>query len=381
MVRIELKLPIASSLLNESIYEGLLYMIRNVDAVGFNVRNVTVDNDVFTKIFNKLKTQVDIRTTGRNDIVPINKLLQCFNIKAEDHITNYSQLIETLRKNSNLLNIDRERINLSMKIERNAMLIDLDRREGIALQLFKADRYTGLTSIELDLSTEQLTLYFSKEAVLIALLGICSSFIIRSGEYYYFLFFSPEEIAFLLSRSSKELLDKYFIVKSKVIDELGRIISKTSLLSEVLLTDIMLSLEIYRLMRRENLDKISFLMFKLALEGATYKIYELTPITIYREPPFIKIAEKHYRDAYKLIDILYNHVFNPEGAVLKRLSTIGTYKIASEVGSLVHAMYGLYRFVVLGNPEGWYVFLRGIKDAYEASRNEEYLNLISRLPT
>jgi hypothetical protein len=56
----------------------------------------------------------------------------------------------------------------------------IDKNEITAPQLLKVERYTGITSLESNLSTRQITIRCSREILLLALLGIYSSFVITT---------------------------------------------------------------------------------------------------------------------------------------------------------------------------------------------------------
>jgi hypothetical protein len=163
---------------------------------------------------------------------------------------------------------------------------------------------------------------------------------------------------------------------------LSEVLNKTTL-NELILLEIYLNAEIRRLMEERNLDKISLILFKISPEGQTYKVYELIPITIYREEQlFHEIVKRYFKNPEKFLENLSN-ALNPDSVIFDALKNLNKYDEANDV---LKAIYGLYRFIVLGNAEGWYEFIREMTNAYrklenstkpqEKRRYKEYIGIV-----
>ncbi len=390
MFEISLNFPINTSLLSEILYEGLLYLTLNstYKQVRLNYLKLKDFRDAIRSLNEEKLSRVQVRLTP-NDYKPLGKLLSFLGLKKPLPYRNYSDILLILKRNIDEINV-KSKVNISISIGQN-MLIDVkSKEEGVALpQIFKIDRYTGLSSLETKLMLKQITAYVSKEVALILILGLYSSFVARvvqqlgrgrRNEIYYFLMFSPEEINKLLSLGSESiaLIRSLFLIKDLAKDVLEKIVSKTSL-NEALAVELSLNLRIREALRKYNLEKVSFILFKVALEGRTYKIYEQTPITIYRVPPFIRILGRFFRDPESIAGRI-SRVLRPGREVLRALSNPDS----DEHGDIVEAVIGLYRFVVLGDPAGWYLFTRKLMDAHNAALkrktyNNEYARLLSNL--
>ena len=286
-------------------------------------------------------------------------------------------------------NIDLRNLDLKPKIVKDSskykLIIGSDRVTG--LQIFGCDRFSGFTSLETDYTTSQVTIYTSPEVALILLFGLASSFVIATNGCYYFLFFSQEEIVSLYN-FSKDSLRKYYLVKDKVIEILREIYLRT-IVNEVAITELALRLDIQDLMIRHNLDKVSFTLFKIALEGNTYKIYEQIPIRIYRKIAFAEVVERYFRNPDDFIRRL-SEIFDKSKN--RRLWDALKNKDSPnypEGDNVLKAMQGLYKFVILGDLQGYYQFVREIFNCYRIyerpkNRGEEkirdyYRSILERL--
>ena len=384
MVKIKLNLPIDLTFLSEVIYEGILFSILK-SSPNFNFKEIIIEPDFLPKAYGELdEAKIDsIRIVmSGNDSINF-KIFEKLNLMGIRSRKTYYDLIKVLKTHSSSLT-SKEEIDLGVKTTKRDVLIDIEnKKEGLsAPQLFKIDRYTGITSLDTEYTSQQLTFYFSKEVALIALLGVYSSFVTtikqQKQTYHYFLFFSPDEIVRMLSEGKEGLIEKYFLIKDKAAKELREIIGKSSL-SELIITEIGLNVELQNMMVRENLDKMSLILFKIAPEGQTYKIYEQIPITIFRETIFYKISEKHFRDPMKLSERL-SEVLSPDGIVLKTLSTLNRQNKAEEADNVLKAIQNLYKFIILGDLQGWFGFLRELWNAHEKRKDSKgrskYLSLI-----
>ncbi len=389
MVRVMLHLPPDSTFLSEVLYGGLMFLLKN--ASKFNSAEIDFSPDFLSKVYSSLDDEridsIRIVMSGNDSINA--KIFEKFDLNVKSRKT-YYDLIKLLKDNADKLT-SKEEINVELKVHKKDILMDASSKsDGIAApQLFKVDRYTGLSSLDTNYTSQQLTFYFSKEIALIALLGIYSSFVIsvrqQQQTYHYFLFFSPDEIAGIMN-SDRRFVEKLFLVKDEVAEQLRSLLSNSTL-NELLLVELTLNLELQRLMERENLDKVSLILFKVAPEGQTYKIYEQIPITVHRNPAFYTIAERYFRDAAAFCEKLGKALTSD--AILKTLASMNRKNKYSEADNVLKAIQMIYRFVVLGDTQGWFGFLREMHNAYsklanssdgrERKRAKNYLNLVKFL--
>jgi len=296
MPKVKLFMPADSTFLSSVIHEGLLYLIKNYSQ-NFGLKEIDFNPNFLSRAYSQLDDErinkIRIAMAGNDNLN--SKLFEKLGSNLKSKKTYYDLLV-MLKSNSNIIK-ERDPIELGQRISGKDHLIGIGKKsDGIAApQLLKIDRYTGFTSLETPYTSKQFTLYISPEVALIYLIGIYSSFAgsikQQDKNYYFFLFLSPDEILKLLAEGNRNLLDAYMKVKNFAMEELEKVISRYPL-NELIAIELALNLEIRRLMDSENLDKLSLLLFKIALEGNTYKIYETLPLEIYRTMPFHTIAEK-----------------------------------------------------------------------------------------
>jgi len=377
MVKVILTLPRDSSFLSSVLYEGLLSSTLHVKAE-YDGLSLNLPDDFLSIAFRRLEedriSEMRIAMSG-NDNVNVT-IFRAYRIQEKSKKTFYD-LILKLKSNTDVLKVKKDSIRLVIEFKRKDMIIDEKetfdangkKKPISAPQLFKIERYTGISSLESSYTSQQVTIYTSKEVLLIFLLGLYSSFITsvrqQNQQNYFFLTFSPEEIENMLNNlNDREFVKKLFRTKEGVMKILKDALNKTSL-EEMILLEIYLNVEIRRLMEKENLDKISTILFKISLEGQTYKIYEQIPITIYREQSFHEIIRRYFKNPEKFLKNL-SEVLSPDGIIFDALKNVDRY---DEANNVLKAVYGLYRFIVLGNVEGWYEFLREINNAYRKLEN------------
>jgi len=399
---VEISLPVDSTFLSEVIYEGLLQYLSHDKSF----------SKAFSEAFERIPKDKKLTLSG-NDISMIKRirgkenlrigfpeqLLQLLDDKYSSEVI--YERVKNKENYTNLLSADfiKELLECrglnDVKLEGDFSLIlkkgevVIGRKEITAPQILKVDRYTGYTSLETEFVSSQLTLYISKEVTLLFLLGIYSSFITtfrqQQQAYYYFLFFSPDEILKLLSESSN-VIRKYFLVKDAVVEKLATILGKSTS-NELLLLEVFLSVELQELMDREQLDKISLVLFKIAPEGQTYKIYEQIPITIFRRPNFYRIVEKYFRDPQEFCRKL-SDALAPNKTIFKALASLNAKNKFSEADNVLRAIQELYRFVILGDAQGWFGFVRELWNCYsklanssdtrERKRSKDYIEIVQK---
>ncbi|MGC8912006.1 MAG: hypothetical protein ACP5K8_08015 [Nitrososphaeria archaeon] len=392
MVRIKLLFPIDSTFLSEVIYEGLLYTISMSGNI-FNAKEAQVEDKFLQTLFEELEPEsyevMKIILTGNDTVnTEIFKKYGLSNIKSKKTL---SDLFRVLKENSTYL-ISKDEINLKQSIKGTDVLFDVDsRKEGISLQLLKLDRYTGLTTTELNYTSKQLTSYFSKELILISLIGLYSSYvatitsITSKGpmQTHYFLFFSPDEILNLLSKGDKVFLKKLLV---NIKGEAKNVIKETlsySQSNEIILLELMLNMKIHELMRNENLEKISTVLFKICPEGQTYKVYEVIPLTMFRDTIFNYKVKEYFGDRYEdFIEAV--QTFLKDKYVRKALLSLNSKRKSDESDNILYAVQHLYKFVTLGDIQGLYNFLREIWNAHEKTKDKyasnPYLTILKYFP-
>jgi hypothetical protein len=324
-----------------------------------------IDPKDLAAIYNNLDQQrigkIRLFITG-NDKSPISKFLELYKISSKAKISSYDNIISTLKENADKLIIKQNKITLQFSLERRNVSIGgrkLNKDTGISLQLFKVERYTGITSTELKYSTKQLTTYLSPETSLIGLLGIYSSYIqtVKEKNFnYYFLLFDSQEIADILN--SNKNVENIMNMKNTVRDELAKVIGK-HFSEELMIAEILVNVALQDEMVKNNLEKLSLILVRIAHEGRTYKIYQIIPLTIMKR----KFSSK----------ILYS-IIDPDGFLLSRLSKRDNI----EYNNLIMAINGLYRYVILNDQQGLFTMIRELHNAYHKVRNDKKLEKIAK---
>lgn len=423
MATIRMKLPIDLSLTNMLLYEGLLYLLAEGPSKDFNLLPAIDDGflvqarfddgflvQVFDKIYRKMEnsqknkfiddvelTSNDTRNAKKDKRKSmLIKLLEKYNILEEfqkrrppkryfsigDLIYVFSKNI----KNISLANV----IYISMNIDKDVVYYGSNSKEDVvSLQLFKVDRYTGFSSTEAHYTSKQLTSRFSMEVFVIALLGLYSSIVMSKNDKYYFMFFSPSETIYILSKGDRNVLRSYWNIKQKV----GEIVSKafkTARSNEVMMLEVMLNVELHDLLVREDINRVSLVLFRVDREGRTYKIYELIPLTVYRDTLFHRKIEEYFDYPERVMHSVRD--FLRSGHILTALEN----REREDTSNVLVALQSIYRFIILGDIQAWYSFVRELSNAKKKlesespkskreleKRNElleSYRRLLSRLP-
>lgn len=319
-------------------------------------------------------TSEDIVSIGKNDKNFFEKLENLYNIRIFPQNLYKKPLPIILFFFENLLrNIESFPENISTEIRITRENFEIGGKEVTGLQIFKCDRFTGLTTSEGNYTTRKFTLRTSKEVSILLLAGLVSSYITKAKNYYLFLFFSQED--FLRICNIPELLEKYYLIKENIIELLRKTYSRT-IISENVLLEILLNTKIQELLDQYNLDKVSFILFRIARERQTYtyKIYEQQYLSIQRNFPFRELVEKYFRHPIELIRRLNNVIKDKNSELWKACRRFWHERGGGESDNAFRAIQGLYRFVVLGDLSGYYQFLREIRNCYEKSNGDSTRN-------
>ncbi|MEM3404149.1 MAG: hypothetical protein QXJ17_06420 [Nitrososphaeria archaeon] len=381
MVRIKLELPIDSTFLSETIYEGLLFAIAKSNSVrNFNTQQIEFEDAFLSNSFKEAEdyANVKITLTGNDNInTELFKKLGLTEVKSDKKI---NQLFERLHENAEGLNSKSE-IEIAYKLKGRIVLFDVeDKKEGLSLQLLKVDRYTGFTSIETTYTCQQLTSYFSKELILISLLGVYSSHVhtlhmptARGLQpAYYFLFFSPDETMNLFSGYNTALVDRLISIKNRVKKVLRETLEYSSL-NEILCLQLILDLEIHKQMENDNLDKLSLILFRVNPEGHTYKIYEVLPLILHRQTLFHSKVREFFGDNSESF-VKAVSTFLSDRRIRSVLASLNKRTRMNETDQILKAIQYLYRFVVIGDASGLSNFIRSVAEAHEKCKDNKGLS-------
>ncbi|MEM4591684.1 MAG: hypothetical protein QW555_07645 [Nitrososphaerota archaeon] len=375
-VNITVGLPLNDTLTNLLIYEGLIYLMSKVPAK-VETDKITIPRDGIAKVYSKLDeeimNEINVSTVGRNDNDSLKRFLDWLGISGKElreklqslstdnrrrkgvsQIKNYRELLYILNRSHEKLRFSADTIFIGADIGKRRITIgDVKGDKGITLQLMKSERYTGLTSTEHEYTTSQLTTYVSPEVLLVAMLGLYSSFVCRNANTYYFLFFSPVEMGEMLS-SIKDI-EKMVLIKNGIRETLEEVIRR-QFMGELILAEIYLSAKLEAELAENNVKSISLLLLRINHEGQTYKVYEAIPLTIF---------SREARELYRVLE----KIIAPGSIVLDRLRNSDNV----EHSNLVSAIIGLYRFVILDDKYGIYHALRELHNAYVKVKGDKKL--------
>ena len=368
-IEITLGFPVDSTFLSEITYEGILYLLKLGLATTIKQKTIKVDEDAFDVALKKLNgnniNRIRIVMSGNDNF---NKLPNLFGIKEKSKKT-FRDLLHVLSINSGSLYGLRDKVELNLWEKGKKIYFGSGaEKDRLTAQLTKIDRYTGFSSLETPYTSIQLTMYLSKEVALLTLLGIYSSFIttvrLENETSHYFVFFSPSETQRLLLQNGgtvRNLLE----LKDSIKERFSEILRAK--VNELLPIETSINLSLIEKMNERKVESISLLLFKVNSEGQTYKIYEKIPLTVHREPTFLKILENLARkDPKKIIEKL-NEIFKPNNLVFRAL----TQPNRVDHENVLKAILSLHRFVVAGDPQGWFMFLRELSDASIKSTEKE----------
>jgi hypothetical protein len=369
------------------LHEGLLRSIKSSQAKKISSFEVELPDTFLQEAYRSLSNEIqEIRLpfAGKNDRGSLDKLCKKLGVSIERQ--SFGNLLIKMKEQNSKLLITKPQINLQLKPSHQSILIDIEdkEKESFTFQIFKADRYTGLSSLEERYTSSQLTNRLSFEATIISLLGLASSYISGYNNNYYFLFLSPDEASSLISQTDSSLIDKYFRIKDEVVSAIRAYIN-SAICNEVLSFELMLNTTLQKLVLQENLNKISLVLFRVAMEGGqTYKLYEILPITIYGNSVFNEKVEAYIRRPQEFITCV-ERMLDPKGVIIRALNSISRGKPFIEANNVLSFILYLYRFVTFGSIESLYASIRELLNAYEKTkkesqdRSEVYLALMKHL--
>ncbi len=390
MVKVKFNLPPDTTFLSSVLYEGVLHATSRY-SLNYSYKEAEFKPEFLKEAFKDLRQEeynnIRITLTGNDNINEL--LFKKFNIPVKIQNKTLRDTFKNLNENFNLLSIDKEEISLQQVERKGNILMDVNKKEeGISFQLLKTDRYTGFSSLETGYMDKQFTLYLSKELTLIALLGIHYSYVYTSRENnkdnIYFLFNSPDQISELLSKNDKNYINTILDLKENIKSAIRKILQKIYL-PELILLELLFNIELVNKIRSGNLDKISTMLFRIKREGNTYKIYEVTPITVFKDSVFTEKIREYFRNS---TDTFIKAIsgFLKNSYVLNALGSFNMKRKIDEADNILRAVQNLYKFVILGDSQALYGFIRELWNAYnktdeDSSAGKEYIKLIQSIPS
>lgn len=360
VIKVKLKIPLDSAILNGLLYEGLLYLIANgfSDRVDFN--SLELSNDAFTGAFERLDEEkidkIGIVMSGNDNLN--SKLLKLLKIKGSCK-KSFRDIIKIIKSQSEFIDGLRENIEIILQEKSGKIYLgNGSEQDRLTAQIFKVDRYTGYSSLESPYTSQQVTLYFSKEIALILLLGLYSTFTttIRTDRNLsnYFLLFSADEIQAVFE--DRSMSRKYLDIRDVIEKHLANVLRAK--VNELIPIVVSTSIAVINELQAENLDKLSVSLLKIDQEGQTYKIYENIPLTVYSQPSFLKILEKFGKKPDFFLEQL-NKALSSNSVLLQALTVQGR----PDKSNVLRAVFGLHRLVANGDVQGLFTFIREIKNA------------------
>jgi len=264
---IKLRMPLDSTFLSEIFYEAVVYILNCVPESSFNLDEVRLPDDSLRRAYESMVDakieEISITLTGNDKV---EKFFASLNITATPPKKTYKEVLKILKNSCEKIPTIKDAVALQAEMKGKKVFLDLPERCSLAaLQLFKVDRYTGFSTLEMNTTSQQLGLRASPIAILLGLLGVYSSHIITvttvESVYHYFLFFSPDEIASLLASGDRNRLLILYGIKEALRELLSRVL-RGSVMSEVLVLEVLLNAEIRSKLASGNLDKVGFNLFK-----------------------------------------------------------------------------------------------------------------------
>jgi hypothetical protein len=376
---LKLVMPPDSTFLSQAIYEGVLYILNFVPDPSFKFGEAILPSDSLCRAYGSMdEGRIDGISVALNpnDNKGVGELLGRLGIGEELPKKTYRELLRLLKERNMGMRMAKDVLTIKMEMKRDKVFLGSpDRGEDLsAPQLFKIDRYTGISALEMETTSKQIGLRASPEVILIGLLGIYSSHVTtirqRDNAYHYFLFLSHDEIAKLLNSGDPLKLRVIYSIKEELRDLLSRTL-RSSVVNEVMILEVMLSTGMRAELESKNLDKVDFNVFKISPEGRTYKIYETIPMSLYREPMFYEaLSGRRGIRADRVCEALYE-ALSPNGLIMDALSSFNSRDKFREADSILKGVLGLYKFVSLADAQGLLQFVRSLEEARAILRDDE----------
>jgi len=343
---LEIRAPLDGTLLSSMLYEGLL-RIKSVCAA--RLTKECLKENLSNTI---AKNNVSFRFTG-NDIKYVK-----FKKLNHDFINFLFNNIEVLDLR---IQVELVKEKGKMKVRVGSPAYSRTRRE-YSFQIMKADRYKGISSIDLRTIDEEITTYADMNGLLVFFYGLASSYVTTSVAKdvvnYYFLFFDVETLLRDVTRGDP---GKWFIIKDRAASTIRNAIEAFGGFSdEVITLVVLLDAYVLEALKNQNVLNVGFRLAEVRVEGQTYKIYVDLPISIY-------VNQKLYEDP---------RLVNELSEVLKvLLRHAGRFiRGVDKYGDGYHAFKAiryLYNYVVSGDSTHLASMYREVHEAHKIARSEE----------
>ncbi|MCD6487630.1 MAG: hypothetical protein J7K21_00190 [Desulfurococcales archaeon] len=379
MPRIKLMVKPDNTFLNLLLYEGLLTLIQYSGTdVRININEIELPHDALRRVLKAVRDSEDARkeldfvkigfvgNDLRHKIGAAILLKTGIPISKSISIKNYASVLKYLVDNADRI-FDLMDDELLFNIISGNLVIG--RKKAIsAPQLFKIDRYTGFTSLDANTTYKQYGVRASIQWIIIGILGIMSSYVTQAGtkrEFsHHFLFLSPDEIAGMVGSRDPVYIFNIMMLKKKLIHRLREIL-KRPIPEELLLLKILLDTGLIAELRRLDIDHIAFQLYRIVVEGQTYKIYNTVPIILYSMPYYLDLLNRIARDGEKLVESL-RKALDTKSPIIRAIYSFHIDNKYPEADHMVSAIHELYRLIALGDPSGLYGFMRELETASKA---------------
>ncbi len=354
----EILFPPNSSILSSMLYEGLLLIKKRYSG--------DIDIQQLRELWDDLqKKKVRFSFTGNDIKNPLRKLSKKYKAKIPKK---FDEFIILMREK-----IDVEDLVIDMKIQKERKSIEefligtksffnkMIEEDKYSFQIMKADRYQGVTSMELGLINKQVTAYADLSGICLFFLGLCSSYVTATGNDYYLLFFDTGELPRALENPML-----WMSLKDILSEKLRETLNKTKkLLSELLTLSVFLNISVIELMKEKNMGEASFRLVRISKEGNTYKVYEDIPLNLFTSQ---RIYQNEYliRNLEQTLDLL---IIPASGFINGRDSKGDGYHAYM-------ALRHLFNYVVTESLEHLEYFYRELHIAHEIDPHKGYLRWI-----
>lgn len=241
------------------------------------------------------------------------------------------------------------------------------KEESFSFQIMKVDRYKGITSTELNVINEQITVWADMNGVYLFFLGLLSAYVtaIRGMgiNNYYFLFFDVSELPLILKNPKN-----WMIIKDNIANELQGILNEMKdAIDEIITLSVLLNSFAIKNMKEQNVNFANLRLVKISNEGNTYKVYNDMPLSIFADQK-IYTNEKLFDGLQRALKILVY----PAAKFIN-----GTDKKGDGYHAYMALKY-LYSYVVTSNSEHLEKFYREIHEADKMDSAKGYLLWVSK---
>lgn len=341
-LKVEIFSPPNASVLSSMLYEGLLFVK--------SICGDYVDLECLKELWDR-KKDVNFDFVG-NDVKYIG-------------IRNFNDFIKYMKT------VTPQDLNIYVKVNPKLRkvfvgtksFIDEERKKGhYSFQIMKVDRYKGITSTELNVINEQITVWSDLNGVYLFFLGLLSAYVTairgRGINNYYFLFFDVTELPVILQNPKN-----WMIIKDNITNELREILNEMKdAMDEIITLSVLLNSFAIKNIKEQNVKFVNLRLVKISNEGNTYKVYNDVPLSIF-------VDQRIYMDE-KLFEGLQRALKTLVYPASKFIN--GTDKKGDGYHAYMALKY-LYSYIVTSNSEHLEKFYREIHEAERMDSTKGYL--------